>query len=136
MRTLGFWILFLAAGAALSLSRSGGNVGDTACTSRGVEISVPVKDSAYTSHGIETALPIEGVTAMITNRKLKERSYSINTAKSTIDFGRINLEDYPRFDPVPSSRAAITAGPIEHGTPLMPYVPRPTPPNHPKNQSP
>ncbi|XP_038983396.1 uncharacterized protein LOC103705283 isoform X2 [Phoenix dactylifera] len=120
MRTLGFWILFLAAGAALSLSRSGGNVGD----------------SAYTSHGIETALPIEGVTAMITNRKLKERSYSINTAKSTIDFGRINLEDYPRFDPVPSSRAAITAGPIEHGTPLMPYVPRPTPPNHPKNQSP
>nr|XP_010905291.1 uncharacterized protein LOC105032528 [Elaeis guineensis] len=123
MRTLGFWMLFLVAGVALSfvsLSRSGGNAGD----------------SAYTSHGIETSLPIEGATAITMNRKLKERSYTINTAKSTINFGRINLEDYPRFDPVPSSKAAIKPGPIEHGAPLMPYVPRPTPPNHPKIGSP
>lgn len=38
------------------------------------------------------------------------------------------LEDYPPFDPVPGSKAAVIAGPIEHGTPLMPYVPRPPPP--------
>ncbi|CAA6667402.1 unnamed protein product [Spirodela intermedia] len=38
------------------------------------------------------------------------------------------LEDYPPFDPVPSFKAAVKAGPIEHGIPLMPYVPRPPPP--------
>lgn len=44
-------------------------------------------------------------------------------------------EDYPPFDPVPSSKA-VKNGPIEHGAPLMPYIPRPTPPDHPKHASP
>lgn len=42
--------------------------------------------------------------------------------------GDVNLEDYHPIDPVPSSKASFKPGPIEHGTPLMPYIPRPTPP--------
>ncbi|PIN22094.1 hypothetical protein CDL12_05184 [Handroanthus impetiginosus] len=42
--------------------------------------------------------------------------------------GRVNLEDYRPIDPVPSSTASIRPGPIQHGTPLMPYIPKPSPP--------
>lgn len=49
--------------------------------------------------------------------------------------GSINLEDYRPMDPVPSSKASVRPGPIQHGTPLMPYIPKPSPPlppDHPK----
>ncbi|XP_020242150.1 uncharacterized protein LOC109820421 isoform X2 [Asparagus officinalis] len=72
-----------------------------------------------------------GAAAVINNRKLKERSYD-----ACRDVGSINKEDYPRSDPSPNSKAAISSGPIEHGTPLMPYVPRATPPAHPRHGSP
>jgi hypothetical protein len=42
--------------------------------------------------------------------------------------GNVNLDDYHPIDPVPSSKASIRPGPIQHGTPLMPYIPRPSPP--------
>lgn len=48
--------------------------------------------------------------------------------KSEIDPGNFNAEDYPQFDLTPNSKASIRNGPIEHGTPLIPYIPRPTPP--------
>ncbi|KAK6916347.1 Ribosomal protein S14 [Dillenia turbinata] len=41
----------------------------------------------------------------------------------------IVLEDYHQIEPAPSTRAAITSGPIEHGTPIIPYIPRTAPPN-------
>lgn len=44
------------------------------------------------------------------------------------DSGHVNLEDYRPIDPVPSSKASIRPGPIQHGTPLMPYIPKPSPP--------
>ncbi|KAH9695214.1 hypothetical protein KPL71_022672 [Citrus sinensis] len=47
--------------------------------------------------------------------------------------GSINLEDYHQIDPVPSSSAAVTSGPIEHGSPLMPYIPKLPPPHHPRH---
>ncbi|KAI3785424.1 hypothetical protein L1987_44542 [Smallanthus sonchifolius] len=46
------------------------------------------------------------------------------------DNGNIDVFDYLPTDPVPSSKAtSIRPGPIEHGTPLMPYIPKPVPPS-------
>lgn len=42
--------------------------------------------------------------------------------------GNVHLEDYRPIDPIPSSTASIRPGPIQHGTPLMPYMPGPSPP--------
>ncbi|KAI3673086.1 hypothetical protein L6452_39196 [Arctium lappa] len=66
------------------------------------------------------------------SRKLKETvkdDYKVGNA------GDINLLDYHRNDPVPSSKASINHGPIQHGTPLMPYIPNPPPlgPNQPNH---
>lgn len=44
------------------------------------------------------------------------------------DSSKLDLEDYRPIDPVPSSKASVKPGPIEHGTPLMPYIPKPSPP--------
>ncbi|KAJ0735283.1 hypothetical protein HanPI659440_Chr11g0430391 [Helianthus annuus] len=44
------------------------------------------------------------------------------------DNGGMDVDDYLPNDPVPSSKA-IRPGPIEHGTPLMPYIPKPAPPS-------
>ncbi|GMH03175.1 hypothetical protein Nepgr_005014 [Nepenthes gracilis] len=44
--------------------------------------------------------------------------------------GDVNSEDYRPVDPSPSSKA-VRPGPIQHSTPLMPYIPKPSPPNHP-----
>lgn len=44
------------------------------------------------------------------------------------DAGNASLEDYRPIDPVPSSKASVRPGPIQHGTPLMPYIPWSAPP--------
>ncbi|KAE8725748.1 QWRF motif-containing protein 2-like [Hibiscus syriacus] len=63
-----------------------------------------------------------------TSRKLKENGYNLSNEKRS----EVDLEDYRHhIDPVPSSKASIKHGPIEHGTPLMPYIPKPPPPGHP-----
>ncbi|KAK6946009.1 hypothetical protein RJ641_013553 [Dillenia turbinata] len=49
--------------------------------------------------------------------------------------GGIVLEDYHPIEAAPSTRAAITSGPIEHGTPIIPYIPRTAPPNVPKHSA-
>ncbi|XP_058069909.1 uncharacterized protein LOC131218989 isoform X1 [Magnolia sinica] len=74
----------------------------------------------------------ERVLTMPTHRKLKERIYKLNgVLKKKRDLSSVNLEDYRPVDPVPSSKASIKPGPTPHGTPLIPYIPQPTPPNHP-----
>ncbi|KAK3020739.1 hypothetical protein RJ639_047867 [Escallonia herrerae] len=76
-----------------------------------------------------------GMTLPAASRKLKENSHKGISDKS--GGGNINLEDYLPIDPVPSSKASIRPGPIQHGTPLMPYIPKPSPPSpgpsHPKH---
>ncbi|CAL9160146.1 unnamed protein product [Musa hybrid cultivar] len=91
--------------------------------------------SASTDEGGTTAMPMHGgrVTTVITHRKLEVNSYIAGAIRSTKDSTSMNVEDYPSFDPAPSSKATIKTGPIEHGIPLMPYIPRPTPPGHPKH---
>jgi hypothetical protein len=49
-------------------------------------------------------------------------------SKTETDPRNFNVEDYPHLDPTPNSKATIRNGPIEHGAPLIPYIPRPTPP--------
>ncbi|KAK1275135.1 hypothetical protein QJS04_geneDACA001619 [Acorus gramineus] len=71
---------------------------------------------------------------MLMSRKLKENHYDMHVTKNKGDIGNVEVEDYPHFDPAPSSKAAIRYAPIEHGTPLMPYVRKPSPPpGHPKH---
>ncbi|KAF5739452.1 hypothetical protein HS088_TW12G00658 [Tripterygium wilfordii] len=64
----------------------------------------------------------------IASRKLKELSTDGKSINSNL-----NLDDYHPIDPVPSSKASIRPGPIEHGTPLNPFIPKPSPPSHPKD---
>ncbi|KAL3535459.1 hypothetical protein ACH5RR_003920 [Cinchona calisaya] len=42
--------------------------------------------------------------------------------------GHAELEDYRPIDPVPGSKASIRPRPIQDGTLLMLYIPKPSPP--------
>ncbi|KAA8537839.1 hypothetical protein F0562_027581 [Nyssa sinensis] len=111
MKAFGFWVLLSVVGTALvflSFSSKGS--------------STSVSDMALTRHG-------NGMTITATSRKLKEDGHT----SSKTDAGNVNLEDYHPIDPVPSSKAYIKPGPIQHGTPLMPYIPKPSPPGHPNH---
>ncbi|WVZ55908.1 hypothetical protein U9M48_006509 [Paspalum notatum var. saurae] len=68
-------------------------------------------------------------------RRLKE-PYTF-TVQKTRGLENNRMDDYQPVDPSPSSKATIRPGPIEHDTPILPYVPQyPPPPSHPKNISP
>ncbi|XP_016571484.1 uncharacterized protein LOC107869459 isoform X4 [Capsicum annuum] len=71
----------------------------------------------------------------IKSRKLQDNGYGPSTVDEG-EAGKINLEDYRHpMDPVPSSKASVRPGPIEHGTPLMPYIPKQPPPPPPPTRS-
>ncbi|KAI3491378.1 hypothetical protein L1887_44305 [Cichorium endivia] len=105
MKGFGLWILFLVFGTALLY----------------VFLSaVPGNDVVEHKKIMELTKP---------SRKLKENT------RDESDNGNVDIYDYVPNDPVPSSKAAaLRPGPIEHGTPLMPYIPKPSPPgpNDPK----
>ncbi|KAL3732962.1 hypothetical protein ACJRO7_022479 [Eucalyptus globulus] len=65
-------------------------------------------------------------------RKLKE-DWHIPSTHAKENTGKANLEDYGPIDPVPSSKASIRPGPIDHGTPVMPFIPKPSPPSPTEN---
>lgn len=44
--------------------------------------------------------------------------------------GEVTLTDYG-VDPVPTSSKFLEPRPIQHGSPINPYIPRPSPPNKP-----
>ncbi|CAA0843377.1 Glycosyl hydrolase family 35 protein [Striga hermonthica] len=44
------------------------------------------------------------------------------------DGGKVSLEDYRPIDPAPSSKASIRPAPVQHGSPLLPYIPKTCPP--------
>ncbi|XP_073272832.1 uncharacterized protein [Primulina huaijiensis] len=103
-----FWFLMVIVAAASSVYLGG--FGSTSSTT-----------STHGPTSITKKLVVKHAMASpIKSRKLKEEM-----APST---GRVNLNDYGLIDPVPSSIASIRPGPIQHGTPLMPYIPRSTPP--------
>ncbi|CAL9228831.1 hypothetical protein ISN45_Aa06g001050 [Arabidopsis thaliana x Arabidopsis arenosa] len=50
---------------------------------------------------------------------------------------KLRLEDYNfPVDPTPTTKATIKPGPIEHGTPLNPYIPKPPSSSPPPQQQP
>ncbi|KAI3903256.1 hypothetical protein MKW98_031910 [Papaver atlanticum] len=62
------------------------------------------------------------------NRKVLEKIYTPSNAiakRKGETNENVNLEDYSPIDPVPTSKAAIKSAPIQHGTPFMPYIPKP-----------
>ncbi|XP_009360495.1 uncharacterized protein LOC103950954 [Pyrus x bretschneideri] len=71
-------------------------------------------DSIFNHHA-------DGPKMIVRNRKLKESGTA----------GNVNLDDYQPIDPSPSSKASIKPGPIEHGAPIIPYIPKPSPPARP-----
>ncbi|XP_039069903.1 uncharacterized protein LOC120216609 [Hibiscus syriacus] len=97
------WVFFFVVGAALvALTFSSSS-------------SVPGME--FLQHG-------GGTRVTGTSRKLK----GIGNEKQN----NVDMEDYHPIDPVPSSKASIKPGPIEHGTPLIPYIPKPSPPDNSK----
>ncbi|PSS31477.1 Unconventional myosin-VIIb like [Actinidia chinensis var. chinensis] len=112
MKGFVFWVLFSVLGTALVLR----------CLS--------TKGSTSSVTGMTLTHFGEAMSVVARNRKLKENGFASST---TSDMGSVNLEDYRPIDPVPSSKASIRPGPIQHGTPLMPYIPKPSPPGHPKH---
>ncbi|KAF7050120.1 hypothetical protein CFC21_058526 [Triticum aestivum] len=72
-------------------------------------------------------------TAELNGRRLKESRHDV-TDRKTRNLQDVKTDDYQPIDPSPSSKASIRPAPIEHGTPLLPYVPRyPPPPAQPKD---
>ncbi|KAK1366907.1 Unconventional myosin-VIIb like [Heracleum sosnowskyi] len=107
MKPSWFWVLLLMLGAAL------------------ICISFTGKSCAPKSTGVASTEDEKDTVVAVTSRKLKYLDYSQVSGNSNA--GSISPQDYGPVDPVPSSKASIQAGPIQHGTPLMPYIP-PSPP--------
>ncbi|KAE8659158.1 QWRF motif-containing protein 2-like [Hibiscus syriacus] len=108
MKYPGIWVFFFVVGAAL--------VAFTIIFS-----SSSISDMEFLQHGDVTR-----VTG--TSRKLK----GIGDSPSNEKQRNVDMEDYSPIDPDPSSKASIKPGPIEHGSPLIPYIPKPSPPDNPK----
>ncbi|CDP01214.1 unnamed protein product [Coffea canephora] len=107
MKNFGSWVLFLV-------------------TSTGFLCFAFSTESSITSSSPGLVLDQLGsdITVTIQSRKLKE--YTASTYKD--ETGHAELDDYRPIDPAPNSKASIRPGPIQHGTPLMPYIPKPSPP--------
>ncbi|KAF3446565.1 hypothetical protein FNV43_RR11745 [Rhamnella rubrinervis] len=112
MKASGIWVLLLLFGTDLLFLAVSGSITD---------YSVP--DMHFSNHGV-------GSMKKAISRKLKENGHNPSMQK-TVDMRMVNLEDYHPIDPVPSSKASIKPGPIEHGSPIIPYIPKPSPPGHP-----
>ncbi|XP_010523221.1 PREDICTED: uncharacterized protein LOC104801605 [Tarenaya hassleriana] len=80
-------------------------------------ISLASSSNEFTD--IEVADQERGSVASAKSKDLKEASHR----------GEINVEDYGTVDPSPTTKASIRPGPIQHGSPINPYIPKPpTPP--------
>ncbi|KAK8552021.1 hypothetical protein V6N13_120453 [Hibiscus sabdariffa] len=106
--TPGIWVYFFVVGAALVVF------------SFFTSPSIPGME--FLQHGDGTR--VSGTTS----RKLKGIGHSPSDGKQR----NVDMDDYHPIDPVPSSKASIKPGPIEHGSPLNPYIPKPPPPDNPK----
>ncbi|KAL8127977.1 uncharacterized protein LOC141717361 [Apium graveolens] len=106
MRSFGFCVSLLLVGTAL------------VCLITTITSSLP--DTDFNIHKKDTTLTA-------TSRKMKNIGYTSKTS----DNHHYNLEDYGHNDPVPASKAYIRHGTIQHGSPLMPYIPKPSSPSAP-----
>ncbi|KAK3231244.1 hypothetical protein Dsin_003125 [Dipteronia sinensis] len=112
MKVIGFWVLFLMlAPALIFFSFSKNNTSS----------SIPDVDFAHSGAS----------TIMATSRKLKGNGYINPSTNKKRGVGKVNLDDYHPIDPPPSSKASVSPGAIQHGSPLNPYIPKPSPPPKP-----
>ncbi|XP_022718215.1 uncharacterized protein LOC111276698 [Durio zibethinus] len=109
MKVPGIWVFFFVFGTAFLVSTFSSSS------------SIPGMEFSQNGDG---SMSITG-----TSRKLKGNGYNPSNEKRS----NVDLEDYHPIDPVPSSKASIKPGPIEHGSPLIPYIPKASPPGHPNN---
>ncbi|KAJ8460587.1 hypothetical protein OPV22_033513 [Ensete ventricosum] len=89
MGSLRFFGLVFVAGAAVAFFSPSNRVAIAA----GYASTVPAKGG--------------GVMTIITNNNLKDDSFDIRAMRNGRELAGANVEDYSRFDPVPSSKAAI-----------------------------
>ncbi|XP_058756056.1 uncharacterized protein LOC131629274 [Vicia villosa] len=71
---------------------------------------------------------VDEPTAIAGSRKLKENVNRIKSNEKGDTGDRVRLEDYNPIDPIPGGAKNVNPGPIEHGTPLMPFIPKSPPP--------
>ncbi|KAK4274637.1 hypothetical protein QN277_017831 [Acacia crassicarpa] len=108
MKVPGFWVLFAMVGTILVCINFSSSIA-------GFCFPALVSNSCDDS-------------AIITvSRKLKENRIGVRSNKMD-GIGDVTLDDYQPVDPVPSSKATVKPGPIEHGAPLIPFIPKPSPP--------
>ncbi|CAH9131949.1 unnamed protein product [Cuscuta epithymum] len=75
------------------------------------------------------ALPLQGNNIMDTTIDMKMKGSRNVRSRNDQDGDIMHMEDYGPMDPVPSSsKASVKPGPIQHGAPLLPYIPSPSPP--------
>ncbi|KAL9243645.1 hypothetical protein vseg_017505 [Gypsophila vaccaria] len=93
------------------------------------------------SHGIHGSIIVSGdiivddsavIGGTTSSRQLRENEDVSSIDKGLYD-GIVSLEDYRPYDPSPSSKASVRPGPIEHGTPVIPFIPSPKPSPPPSN---
>ncbi|CAI0464852.1 unnamed protein product [Linum tenue] len=124
-RNSGNWVmnLLLVVGMALMMLL----LNSSACISAA---RLPFPEAAFGVHTDTMVVAAEGEAAT-SSRKLQEHWKSEQQQEAEEEAGDVGLEDYRPIDPVPSSKAAVKPGPIEHGTPLNPFIPRSPPPTPP-----
>ncbi|KAG6761313.1 hypothetical protein POTOM_034527 [Populus tomentosa] len=122
MSVFGFWALILIAGTACLSST---------CSSSHEFRSSVLDRVALTGH-LNFPRTEDSITATTSFKEPKEGCYSQRISSEGIQKDNINMEGYSKIDPTPKSTATIVSRPIEHGTPLIPYIPGPTLLDHPK----
>ncbi|KAL1534210.1 hypothetical protein AAHA92_30419 [Salvia divinorum] len=109
MRSFGFLFVLLLIGAAAFLY-----------------LSFPSKEGTISNPGMVSIGRVKAKALTMKRRKVKQ-DMDLPSKDADVE-GNVHLEDYRPIDPIPSSTASIRPGPIQHGTPLMPYIPGPSPP--------
>ncbi|KAJ3673944.1 hypothetical protein LUZ60_005936 [Juncus effusus] len=110
MRRLGFWVLPFVTGVAIV-----------------VLLYLNQNSNLETGSIHKQDAIIKGTNSRRIERNIEEETRTLATTKPKVNSESFNEEDYPHVDPTPSSKASIKHGPIEHGTPLMPFIPQPVP---------
>ncbi|KAJ6948858.1 hypothetical protein NC651_003003 [Populus alba x Populus x berolinensis] len=73
------------------------------------------------------------MTARIPMKELKFQNITQGISRKEIQTDNKDSRDYSQIDPALKSTVTTVSRPTEHGTPIVPYIPGPTPPYPPKH---
>ncbi|KAL8030073.1 hypothetical protein ABFX02_14G264300 [Erythranthe guttata] len=91
-------------------------------------IGTPFIYLAYSSNGRTTSNSVDCRKAKTTITIKRRNLNKVNIGEEDNNNNNVQLEDYGVIDPVPSTTTSVRPGPIQHGTPLLPFIPEPSPP--------